>query len=419
MAAKNNQLNINIADIVGKGYSRFWNDRTCRYVVCKGSRGSKKSKTTALWIIYHMMKYSDANTLVVRRVYNTLYDSCYADLRWAMNKLGVSHLWDCQKIPLRMIYKPSGNQIIFRGMDNMESITSIAVPSGYLCWVWCEEFSQCEDEFMFDTLDYSIRGELPSYLWFRFMITFNPYSDKHWLKKRFFDNPDKNTLSMTTTFRCNEWLGEDVRAMMMDLYKTNPNKARILCDGDWGISEGLIYENVEFRLFDIEEVARNPSFTDIYGLDYGYKDPSTLVCAYISKFDKEIYVYDEFYKSGVTNKDLIKMLIDKGLDRCRIVCDSAEPKSIEEMKRGGINATPCVKGKGSVDFGIQLVQNYKIIVHPKCEEFIREISNYNYLDNGKPNHDFSHLMDALRYSVTYYERGLPKPKKRLRKDWFI
>ena len=222
-----------------------------------------------------MLKYPNANTLVVRRVFNTLYDSCYADLKWAINKLGVAHLWDCQKSPLRIINKLNNNQILFRGMDNMESLTSIAVSEGYLCWVWCEEFSQCENEFMFDTLDYSIRGELPPELWFRIMITFNPYSSKHWLKKRFFDNPDANTLAMTTTFRCNEWLGEDVRAMMMDLYKTNPRKARILCDGDWGIESGQVYENVEFRYFDIEEVSRNPSFKAYYTLDFGFSnDPS-------------------------------------------------------------------------------------------------------------------------------------------------
>jgi phage terminase large subunit len=283
-----------------------------------------------------------------------------------------------------------------------------------------EEASQVEDEQMFNMLDLSIRGDLPKGYFYRFNITFNPWSDKHWLKSRFFDVESDSILALTTTYRCNEWIGDDFIRMMEEMRINNPRRYRIEGDGEFGISEGLVYENVEMRYFDIEEISKNSTFKACYGLDFGFNDPTTLCCFYISKETKEIYVFDEFYKSRVTNKDITQMLVDKGLNNERIICDSAEPKSIEELKRLGIPlATPCVKGKGSVDYGIQLVQNYKIVVNPRCEEFIREISNYNYLPSGKTNHDFSHLMDALRYGVMWYERGLPKAKTRLRKNWFV
>ena len=126
---------VNIAEIIGGGYREFWNSKH-RYLVCKGSRGSKKSCTAALKIIYNMMKYPQANTLVIRRVFNTLRDSCWKQLKWAAERLGVSHLWKFTLSPLEATYLPTGTKILFRGMDDPMSITSITVDKGYLCWVW-------------------------------------------------------------------------------------------------------------------------------------------------------------------------------------------------------------------------------------------------------------------------------------------
>lgn len=367
-----------------------------------------------------MMKYPLANTLVVRRNYNTLYDSCYANLKKACTMLGVSHLWEFQKSPLRAIYKPSGNEIIFRGLDNPESITSITTNKGVLCWCLIEEFYQVEDEMKFNMLDLSIRGELPKGYFYRIMGILNPWHESWFGKARFFDNPSPNVLALTTTYLCNEFIGQDFIDMMEEMKERNPRRYAIEGLGEWGRSEGLVFENVEFRAFDIEELSKNPSFKPIYGCDLGWKDTTALTCAYISKELHELYVYDEFYRNKITNQDLARILKDKGLENERIIFDSAEPKSIEELKRAGIhNATPCTKGKGSVDYGIQLMQNYKIIVHPRCEEFTKEISNYAYLENGKTTHEWSHGLDGCRYACVYYERGLPKAKTRLKRSWFV
>ena len=190
-------LKISLPSKIGKGYKTFWNFKG-RYRVCKGSRGSKKSTTTAQWIIYNMMKYPLANTLVVRRVFNTHKDSTWTQLKWATYNLGVSHLWNFSKSPLEATYKPTGQKILFRGLDDPMSITSITVEIGYLCWAWFEEAYQILDEDAFNKVDMSIRGKLPDGYFKQITLTFNPWSEEHWLKKRFFDVQNENILAMTT-----------------------------------------------------------------------------------------------------------------------------------------------------------------------------------------------------------------------------
>ncbi|MEG2433883.1 MAG: phage terminase large subunit, partial [Acinetobacter sp.] len=150
---------IRLPEVIGKGYKTFWNFKG-RYRVCKGSRASKKSKTTALNVIKRTMEYPDANTLVVRKVFRTLKDSCFTELRWAINRLGVAE-WEIKESPLEMTYKPTGQKIYFRGLDDPLKVTSITVEHGYLCWMWIEEAYEIMNEADFDMLDESIRGAIP------------------------------------------------------------------------------------------------------------------------------------------------------------------------------------------------------------------------------------------------------------------
>ena len=126
---------IYLPHIVGRGYKQFWSFKG-RYRVIKGSRASKKSKTTALWYIYNTMKYPESNTLVVRKTYRTLKDSCYTELKWAVHRLQVDNLWMFRESPLEAEYKPTGQKIYFRGLDDPLKVTSITVDHGYLCWMW-------------------------------------------------------------------------------------------------------------------------------------------------------------------------------------------------------------------------------------------------------------------------------------------
>ena len=129
---------INIHSLVGKGSNRYWTFKG-RYRICKGSRASKKSKTTALWYIYHLMKHNAANLLVVRKTGRTLKDSCFTELKWAVKRLHVSHLWQFKENPLEATYLPTGQKIYFRGLDDPLKGTSITVDVGCLCWMWIEE----------------------------------------------------------------------------------------------------------------------------------------------------------------------------------------------------------------------------------------------------------------------------------------
>lgn len=396
---------ISLQKIVGKGYADFWNC-TQRYRVCKGSRGSKKSKTTALNLIVRMMQYPDANALVMRRTFATLKDSCYSDLLWAANKLGVGHLWKGTVNPLEIVYIPTGQRILFRGFDDPLKITSISVPKGVLCWVWIEEAYEVTKEDDFNKLDMSIRGKMPTGLFKQFTFTFNPWSAQSWLKARFFDTPDPDTFTKTTTYMCNEWLDEADRRIFEKMRINNPRRYRIEGLGDWGIAEGLIYENFDMVEFNAQELRKQAGILAAFGLDFGFTDPTAFVACMIDERKGCIYVFDELYKTGLTNRDIANALISMGYGGQKIVCDSAEPKSIQELRDLGLRAEGSRKGKDSVLHGIQKIQNYKLIVHPKCVNFWHEVNNYCWEKDkfgksvDKPEHEFSHAMDALRYGVS-------------------
>ena len=401
---------VNIAQVIGAGYKDFWFSQH-RYLIVKGGRGSKKSTTAALKIIYTMMKQPLTNALVIRRVFNTLRDSCFQQLKWAVERLQVSHLWKFTLSPLEAVYLPTGQRILFRGLDDPMSITSITVDKGYINLVWFEEFYQVEKEDDFNKIDMSIRGEMEPGYYKQIIMTFNPWSEKHWIKRRFFDNPDSNTLALTTTYKCNEWLGPDDIALFESMKVNNPRRYRIEGEGEWGVSQGLIYTNVSEREFDILEVSKRPGTTSIFGLDFGYtNDPTAFICGIVDEKAKELYIYDEHYEKAMTNSDIAKMIKYKGYAKEQIIADSAEPKSIEEIKRAGIpRIKAAAKGKDSILNGIQLIQDYKLIVHPKCENTLLELSNYIWDTKdgamiNKPIDDYNHLLDALRYGMERIKR---------------
>lgn len=392
---------VSLSEVVGKGYTEFFNTKKT-YVVCKGSRGSKKSKSAAIYHIYAMMKYPLSNTLVVRKVERTLRDSCYSDLKWAIERLGVSHLWQCTTSPLEITYKPTGQKIIFRGLDSPFKITSISVPHGVLNFLWLEEAYEILKEDEFNIIDESIRGKLPDGYFKRVTITFNPWSEMHWLKRRFFDVPLDNVLAMTTTYRCNEWLSETDIAMYEDIRRRSPSRARIACDGEWGVAEGLVFDN--WRVEDLSE--QIPRFDNIRaGMDFGYAaDPNALVKLHIDNKRKTIYVFDEYYQAGMTDAELLRVCKDF-FGTLYVTCDSADPKTIDYLAANGIRAVGAVKGADSILRGIRWLQGFDIVIDKKCVNFIREISQYAWekdkYDNimAKPVDANNHLVDAARYSV--------------------
>ena len=399
------KIKKNLPQIIGKGYATYWNYKG-RYKVVKGGRGSKKSTTTALWIIYKMMQYPLANTLVIRRVFNTHKDSTYTQLKWASNVLGVSHLWKFSKSPLEATYVPTGQKILFRGLDDPMSITSITVEHGHLCWCWFEEAFQIMNEDDFNKVDMSIRGELPQGYFKQIMLSFNPWSEKHWLKKRFFDVKDDDILAITTNYTCNEFLGSDDKKLFEKMKINNPRRYNIEGLGNWGIAEGLVYDNFEELEFNIDEIKKRRNVKSAFGLDFGYtNDPTAFIASLIDLDNNEIYIFDEHYQKAMSNKMIADMIKYKGYSKEKIVGDSSEPKSIDDIKRQGVyKIKGARKGKDSILNGIQYIQDFKIYVHPKCENTLIELSNYVWDTKegnviNKPIDDYNHLMDALRYSI--------------------
>ncbi|AXF32508.1 PBSX family phage terminase large subunit [Bacillus subtilis] len=401
-----NTVRVSLKEIVGGGYKTFWNYEG-RYRVVKGGRGSKKSTTTALNIIYRMMQFPQANTLVVRKVFKDHKDSTYAQLKWAIRRLKVEHLWEWTKSPLEIRYKPTGQKILFRGLDDPMSVTSITVDVGYLCWAWFEEAYQILNEDDFNKVDMSIRGELPPGYFKQITLSFNPWNEKHWLKRRFFDVQDNNILALTTNYKCNEFLGDDDRQLFDWMKKNNLRRYKIEGLGEWGIAEGAIFTNWREFAFDRFEIAKREGVKSAFGLDFGFTtDPSALACSLVDIKNRELYIFDEMYKPGLLNNEIAEIITDMGYRKELIIADSAEQKSIAELRKYGLKKVkPAAKGPDSIKAGIQFLQQFTIFIHPKCSNAAMEFSNYVWDKNkdgkliNKPVDEYNHFIDALRYSM--------------------
>lgn len=403
---------IKLSDIVGGGYDDFWSDHS-RYRVVKGGKGSKKSTTTALNMIYRLMKYPESNLLVVRAVMNTHRDSTFAQLKWAQEKLGVAHLWRNSVAPLEMTYLPTNQKILFRGFDDVLKLASTTVQKGYLCFVWIEEAYEIEREQDFEKLDLSVpRGAVPEPLFKQTTLTFNPWNEKHWLKSRFFDRSERNASVYSTNYLCNEFLDKTDIAVFERMRLNSPSRYKVAALGEWGISEGLIYEN--FTSGEIE-IQKNEEYKwrNFFGLDYGYSsDPTAFIAFSANPIDKIIYIFDEFYGTRMLNSDIAAKITRMGYSKERIRADSAEPKSNDDLRRLGISRVmPSVKGKDSVINGIMGIKEYKIIVHPKCVNTLLELSSYMWdtsSGSNTPKDSDNHLMDAMRYAFFDVKTFHPK-----------
>lgn len=425
--------NLDMGEVVGGGYDEFWKFRG-RYRLVKGGRGSKKSSTAALWYIYHMMLFwykfhIQVEVLCLRAYFVNHADSTYAQLKWAINRLGVGHLWRCYRNPLHIKFLPSGGRILFRGLDDPEKISSIKSPNGYIAWVWLEEAYEVKSAQQFEKVNLSIRGILPKPLFYQMTFTFNPYSDKTWLKSRYFDhvNPktgvsdDGRIMAITRNFDCNEFLDDDFLAEMDRIRRLHPNEYNVVGLGNWGIQKGLIFTNWEVKslktplagnLLEGKIRALSESgFALRCGLDFGFtNDITAFVVCMVNTKQKEIYILDEITGTGMTPKAIATGIINKGalFASAEIVADSSNPMAIDLIRREGIyGIIRSVKGSGSVLAGIDNLRQFKIFVDPVCIMTRTELENYKWKVSkedeevflNEPMDEFNHCMDALRYAM--------------------
>ena len=404
---------ISLKKVIGGGYNKFLRFKG-RYRIVKGSRASKKSKTIALDTIIKIMRYPDSNMLVVRKVYSTLKDSAFTELKWAIKRLNVEHLWHVKESPLQMEYLPTGQKIYFRGLDDPLKVTSITVDVGNLNWMWIEEAYEVMNEEDFDILDESIRGEVEGDSYKQITMSFNPWNEHHWIKKRFFDvEDDPDILAITTNYKINEWLDAADLRVFERMKEQNPRRYQVAGLGNWGIVDGIVYENWREERFNVDEIRQLPTIQSVFGLDFGYtNDPSTLFAGLIDLDHKKLYVFDEMYEHGMSNERIAEKVKDMGYSKEQITADSAEPKSIDRLYGLGLNRIRGArKGKDSIMNGIDFLQDFEIIIHPNCVNFITEISNYTWAKDrfgnqiNRPIDDFNHLMDAMRYAVEHLIGG--------------
>lgn len=411
-------IQIPLSKYLGKGYNRFHHSRNF-YRVVKGGRGSKKSKSTALDYIYKMLKYPWANLLVVRRFSNTNKQSTYTDLKWAANRMKVSHLFKFNESLPEITVKETGQKILFRGLDDPLKITSITVDNGLLAWLWLEEAYQVENQDKFETLVESIRGSIDAPDFFKqITITFNPWSERHWLKSAFFDEETRfnDVFADTTTYRDNEWLDQQDIDRYEDLWRTNPRRAAVVANGDWGVAEGLVFENYTIRDFDIMATIKRVGETTA-GLDFGFThDPTTFPRLAVDLDNKELWIYAEHYEHAMTTDDIFNMITEAEMQNALITADSAEQRLIAELKAKGINRiTPSVKGAGSINAGIDFMKQFKIYIHPSCVKTIEEFDTYIYKQDkdgkwlNEPIDANNHVIDAIRYALERYHIQKPKP----------
>lgn len=278
--------------------------------------------------------------------------------------------------------------------------------------IWVEECTEIND-FDFDQLCLRLRSKKP---YNQIFCSFNPVSKSNWVFKRWFNQNDSsvrtdlaNTMVLKTTYKDNKFLPKDYIDNLLEMGKTNPVYYRIYALGEFATLDKLVYTNWEELTFDYMEVLKEKKYRKaIFGTDFGYtNDPTTLVCSVIDDVDKIIWIYKEHFERGMTNEDIYNMYVENRVAGERIVCDSSEPKSIEELKRLGCKRiVGALKGRDSIINGIQLIQQYKVYVHPDCKNIIEEFKNYTWIKDkqsneyiNKPIDKYNHGLDGFRYSV--------------------
>ena len=388
---------------------------TKRYIALKGSAGSGKSVDTAQNYILRLMQDKGRNLVAMRKSDITNRDSTFAELTGALYRMfgdKTDLYWKINKSPLQITFKPNGNQIIFRGMNDdkqREKLKSITFPKGKLTDVWLEEateFTQSDLEIIDDRL----RGELPDGLFYQIRMTFNPVSKTHWIKKVFFDFADENVLTHHSTYQTNRFIDEAYRQRMERRRLVDPDGYRIYGLGEWGEVGGLILSN-----YIIEEFDTSPERFDymVNAQDFGFNHANCI--GEVGFKDGELYLCQELYVFEKDTEEIIRLAEGKFRKSITMYCDSAEPDRIRMWKKAGYRALPVKKEPNSVRAQIDHLKQHRIHIHPSCVNTIKEIQQWKWKKDEKTNtytdepvNFFDDAMAMLRYSIEEERRTAPR-----------
>lgn len=383
-------------DIKHNRYTHYW---------LKGGRGSTKSSFVSLEVILGIMKDPNANAVALRKVKETIKDSVFEQLVWAIEKLKVAEYWDIKHNPMELTYIPTGQKILFRGADKPRKIKSIKVSRGYVKFIWYEEVDEFNGIEEIRIINQSLMrgGE-------RFVVfyTYNPPNKVNaWVNEEILiERPDRKVHHSTYLTVPREWLGEQFFIEAEHLKKVNEKAYRHEYLGEVTGTGGEVFTNVTARKISDEEIK---AFDRIRrGLDFGYAvDPAAYVVCHFDKTRRRLYIFHEVYQVGLSNRKLAELIKQENKGNKLVVADSAEPKSIAELRGYGINIKGARKGPDSVEYGIKFLQDLEeIIIDPeRCPNTLREFLNYELEkdNNGNFKAEFpdknNHTIDAVRYAL--------------------
>ena len=420
----------NLTDIIAPSfYDLFYDieDNNHTHYWLKGGRGSTKSSFVSVEIILGMMQNPGTNAVAIRKVGLYLKDSVYEQLVWAIEKLGVMNLWKQKLSPLELIYIPTGQRILFRGADKPAKLKSTKVHKGYIRYIWYEEVAEFNGMEEIRTINQSLmRGGQT----FNVFYSYNPpKSQRNWVNAetvKIQSDRQNNAASLVhhSTYLDvpHEWLGEQFFLEAEHLKRTKPDNYAHEYLGEVTGTGGEVFANITQRRISDEEIN---TFDHIKrGIDFGYAaDPFVYVVGHYDSKRKILYIFDEIYKVGLSNAKAAEMIKERtNYSQC-IVCDSAEPKSIAELRGYGLRVRGAKKGPDSIEYGIKFLQSLDGIVidNIRCPKTAEEFYNYalepdgnDGFKDGYPDKD-NHTIDAVRYAM---EDEISRKKARIinRKD---
>lgn len=392
------QINLNLkkALFVPKFYPMLL-DYSHRWEVYMGSAGSAKSYFITQKLIVRACR-EKIKILVCRRTATTLRNTCFSLFKDILAKWQLTQFVKIRETDFNIKF-PNGSEVIFMGLDEETKLLSL----NNIGAIFIEEAFEVPKPIV-EQLNLRLRGATPNQ---QIYMAFNPISINHWLYDFCEKNPPSSFKFIHSTYKDNPFLNADYIHELEELYKRNPAKARIFCDGEWGVdAEGLVITNWRKQDFNPMELAA-AGLEHRAGCDLGWIDKTAIIDSLYDRENKTIYVFNEFYKSGCQLDEIACAIGDMNLKKTKLYVDAAEPRSIQFFKQQGINATACAKGKDSVKAGLMFLQNHLIIVHPSCQNFITELNNFSYIKSKQTGewtedttHEFSHAIDACRYAYS-------------------
>ena len=352
------------------------NESKHRYRVMLGSAGSGKSVNVAQDYIVKLSdpKYTGCSLLVVRGVEISHLNSTFAELTGAIERLGLTNIFDTKLNPLTIRNNINGNSVIFRGCSDaraIERLKSVTVPTGKITWVWVEEATELKDS-DFDVIDDRMRGVLPPEHYYQITLTFNPINSSHWIKTQLWDYESADIFKHKSTYLDNKFIDEAYKQRMERRKELDPDGYRIYGLGEWGEVGGLVFPNVivgdykgkEFEMFSL-------------GTDFGFNHcHATLL---IGWSDGNPYVVNEVVLTEKTTAEIIELCIKANMPKDVLMfCDSAEPDRIKEFKKAGFKAYPVKKEKNSVSNQINWLKNRQIYIDGRCQHTQKELQSYKW-----------------------------------------